>query len=415
MSVFCVILLHSLETIHFLVEFIRIFYYYSAPWYYITMTDLTRIKLANIFFSARFWVATMVLYLTSRDIPTAYVFQLIGFYYVMSVLLEYPTGVIGDYYSHRLSVFWGYIILAISYVLLSFSGGILFYGVTLFLLALGGSLVSGSDNALLYTASNNFKKDFSQVKTYGIIITFIAVSIGGFVSAIDLRIPLYLTAIFLIWAAILVIATKIKAKGKTDGANIFSFGKEGIKHLFRSKQLLNIMIVSALVGAFFFSFKWLYNPLFLELELNVASWGILIGIATLLIAGGVKFYEKFSRLNIVLMALVLIGSVLVIGITLPTVALFGMFISHFMRGYLETKLTVDMNEAITESMRSSILSLKRLTIRVGAVIFMSVSGFLLDKTSIAIIMFASVLAFIVVGGYPLYRIMKFEKKQIVIS
>ena len=353
----------------------------------------------------------MVLYLTSRDIPTSYVFQLIGFYYVMSVLLEYPTGVIGDYYSHRLSVFWGYVILALSYILLSFSGGILFYGATLFLLALGGSLVSGSDNALLYTASNNFKKDFSQVKTYGIIVTFIAVSIGGLVSAIDLRIPLYLTAVFLVLAAVLVITTRIKAKGKTDGSNIFSFGKEGIIYLFRSKQLLNIMVVSALVGAFFFSFKWLYNPLFLELEINVVSWGILIGIATLFIASGVKFYEKFSKSNIILMAIILIFSALMIGLSLPSFALLGMFISHFMRGYLETKLTVDMNEAITESVRSSILSLKSLIIRAGAVIFMSVSGFLLERTSIAFIMIISVLAFVVIGGYSLFKIMKYEKQH----
>lgn len=373
------------------------------------MTDLTKVKTAKILFSARFWVATMVLYLTSRNISTAHVFQLIGFYYVMSVLLEYPTGVIGDYYSHRISVFLGYIILAFSYILLSFSGGILFYAVTLFLLALGGALVSGSDNALLHTVSKDFKKDFSQVKSYGIVVTFLAVSIGGFVSAIDLRIPLYLTAIFLISASFMVIATKIRVRGKTDDNNLIGVGIEGLKYAINNKQLFNIMIVSGLIGAFFFSFKWLYNPLFQRLELNVASWGILAGVATLLIAVGIKFYSKFSKLNVIIATFILVASILLIGITaMPVVALAGMFLSHLMRGYFETKLMVDMNAVITKSVRSSVLSLNSLLIRAGATAFMFTGGIVLDKFSMAVLMIASVTIFLIIGLYPLVKIRKLE-------
>ncbi|MFZ2193274.1 MAG: hypothetical protein WAV31_03445 [Candidatus Moraniibacteriota bacterium] len=376
------------------------------------MNDLTKVKLAKIFFSARFWVATMVLYLTSRDISTTYVFQLIGFYYVMSVLLEYPTGVIGDYYSHRISVFFGYIILALSYVLLSFSGGILFYGATLFLLALGGSLVSGSDNALLHAVSSDFKKDYSQVKFYGVVVTFLAVSIGGFVSAIDLRIPLYLTAIFLVGASFMVITTKIRVREKTEDNNLLGVGIEGLKYSMTNKQLLNIMIVSALIGTFFFSFKWLYNPLFLTLGLNIVSWGVLAGVATLLVAAGVKFYEKFSKLNIIIVTLILLVSILSIGITnMPIIALAGMFIAHLMRGYFETKLMVDMNSVITKSVRSSVLSLNSLLIRMGATVFMLTGGIILDRFSMMILMEISVTAFLIIGIYPLIRIVRVQFQE----
>jgi MFS family permease len=373
------------------------------------MTDLTKVKFAKILFSARFWVATMVLYLTSRDISTAHVFQLIGFYYVMSVLLEYPTGVIGDYYSHRISVFSGYLILAMSYILLSFSGSILFYGLTLFLLALGGSLVSGSDNALLHTVSKDFKKDFAQVKSYGIVVTFLAVSIGGFVSAIDLRIPLYLTAIFLVIASFVVISTKIRVRGKTENNNLIGVGIEGLRYSVSNKQLLNIMVVSALIGAFFFSFKWLYNPLFLSLELNVASWGVLAGIATLLIALGVRIYGKYSKSNVIIATLILLVSILSIGITsMPIIALAGMFVSHLMRGYFETKLMVDMNAVITKSVRSSVLSLNSLLIRAGATAFMFTGGIILDKFSMMVLMATSVAVFLIIGLYSLIKIRKFE-------
>jgi MFS family permease len=327
----------------------------------------------------------------------------------MSVLLEYPTGVIGDYYSHKISVFWGYLILALSYILLSFSGGIIFYSAALFLLALGGSLVSGSDNALLHSVSEDFKRDYSQIKSYSIVVTFIAVSVGGFVSAIDLRIPLYLTASFLIMAASMVISTKIKVRGKDDNANIFELGLEGLKYSFNNKQLLDVMIISALIGAFFFSFKWLYNPLFQSLELNVASWGILAGVATLLIAAGVKFYEKFSKLHIFLTTLILLLAVISIGaINIPLLALDGMFIAHFMRGYFETKLMVDMNSVITKSVRSSVLSLNSLLIRAGATAFMFTGGIILEKYSMMLLMFLSVIIFLVIGAFPLLKLRKLD-------
>lgn len=78
------------------------------------MQDLTKIKIAKILFSARFWVATFVYYLTTRGIPTGEVFYLMGIYYVASLLFEYPTGVIGDYYSHRISVYLGYLTVAMA-------------------------------------------------------------------------------------------------------------------------------------------------------------------------------------------------------------------------------------------------------------------------------------------------------------
>lgn len=369
------------------------------------MNDLNKIKIAKVLFSARFWVATMVLYLTSRDISIGHVFQLIGFYYVMSVLLEYPTGVIGDYYSHRISVYSGYFILALSYILLSFSGSILFYGVTLFLLALGGALVSGSDNALLHTVSTDFKKDFSQVKFYGIFATFAAVSIGGFVSAVDLRIPLYLTSSFLIIASLIVFSTSIETKGNNEGNDIIKFGIEGLKYSIKNTKLLNIMVVSSLIGAFFFSFKWLYNPLFQNMELNVSLWGILIGIATLLIAVGIKIYSRYSKSYFVLAIFILLLSVMLVGFTtIPTIALLGLFVSHLMRGYFETKLMVDINNSITKSVRSSVLSLNSLLIRGGATVFMFFGGIILDKYSIMTLMIISVLLFIVLGSYSLIRI-----------
>lgn len=214
------------------------------------MSDLTKVKFSKLFFSARFWVVTIISYLASRNISTSQAFQLVGFYYVATIFLEYPTGVIGDYFSHRTSVLWGYFFLALSYVLMALSGSMIYYAFTLLILALGQALVSGSDIALLHSVSRDFQKDFSQIKIYSLVVSFAAVSIGGFAGAYDLRYPLYLTALFLVAALVMLIGMKNYKYEKMSG-NIIATGIEGFRHVFENEQLPHLMIVSAMLGAFF--------------------------------------------------------------------------------------------------------------------------------------------------------------------
>lgn len=355
----------------------------------------------------------MVLYLNSRNLATAQVFEIMGFYYIATVILEYPTGVIGDYFSHRISVFWGCFGLALAYLLMSLPGTLWFYVFALFILAIGQTLVSGSDTALLHDVSKDFKKDYSQIKSYGIIVSFLAISIGGFVSAYDLRYPLYLTSAFLLSAGFFVLFAKSENREKLSG-NILATAREGLRHAIKKKELLYLMIISSLIGAFFFSFKWLYNPLFLELNLDIKLWGILAGLAVLLIALGTRMYGKFPRANLYLLTAVLSISVLLVGAKAWTlVALLGMFLSHILRGYFETKLTVDINSSIMEGVRASVLSLKSLLIRLGATVFMAGGGYLLGKTSILFLMVLSVVIFLIIGIYPIIKIKGFENKKMV--
>ena len=86
------------------------------------MTAVTKIKIAKILYNARFWAAISVLYMMSRGFTTGEAFFIGGWYYLFSLLLEYPTGVIGDRFSHRLSVTLGYLILATGFFFMTESG-----------------------------------------------------------------------------------------------------------------------------------------------------------------------------------------------------------------------------------------------------------------------------------------------------
>ena len=75
----------------------------------------------------------------------------------MIVVLEYPTGVSGDQYSHKFSVLSGLLSTALGFFLLSMDGSYLFFLFSSSFVALGLSLIYGSDTALLHSVSMDFK------------------------------------------------------------------------------------------------------------------------------------------------------------------------------------------------------------------------------------------------------------------
>ena len=377
------------------------------------MTAVTKIKSAKILYNARFWAAISVLYMTSRGFTTGEVFFIGGWYYLFSLLLEYPTGVVGDRFSHRLSVAVGYVVLAASFLLMTFNGSIWYYLCVFFVLALGETLTTGSDAALLYTASADYQKDYSEVKTYGTVVAFLAVSLGGVAASLDLRYPYYLTIATLLLATWLVWSSEVESSSSQSG-NIFSIAREGIHRIFSQKILFHLLFLSSLAGGIFYGYKWMYNPLFLEMKLPIASWGLISGISILLVAPGAAFYRFFPKIPLFLVSVLLAIFLTLAGVTtIVPLAILGLFLIHFIRGYYETKIHVEMNEAIGESVRASILSFNGLLTRLGTMAFLGIAGLALDAHSgLFFVLSGTALIFLVLGGYSLLSLRKFHLKGI---
>ena len=375
------------------------------------MTDLHKITAAFLLNSASFWLVTFVLYLGSRGLSEGSIFVLLGIYYAGTVILEYPTGVIGDHYSHKLSVILGYLTLVIAFFLVSFAGSFLYYLAVLLFASVGTTLVSGSDTALFHAVSRDFKKDYANVTSYSMIVSFACISVGGYVASLDLRYPLYLTALSLLLASLFLYGVNDPHRDM-GSANVFDTAKKGLRHTIRDAHLRNILTVSMLFGGFFISMKWLYNPLFVALGFDVKWWGILSGIAILLVAGGSKLFGSYSRVSGVTIAMLIFGSMLLMGATgMPMIAVSGLFAAHLLRGYFDTQLMVDITDAIPDGLRSSILSLRSLVVRGVGVVFVVISGFVLDHASFIMLMIIFVTFLIVLGAYPMMNIRFGQRKN----
>ena len=376
------------------------------------MTDLRKIKIAQWLFGAQFVTATLVLYLLHRGLSLELIFQLLGVFYLFTAVFEYPTGVFGDHYSHRWSATLGYLLLALAHLFMAWSGGIWYYGALIFVMSLGQTFVSGSDTALLHRVSDDFHRDYTQVKFYGMLISFAASSIGGFAAAFDLRIPLYLSAVFFFAAAAMTWSARVVGRSPGERGDIFRTAVEGLSYAVTNKQLFHLLAISAVMGAFFLSLKWVYNPFFIEAQIPVAWWGILVGGAPLVIALGTRLHLLYPRANVLAVWAVLLVSIVCIGKTdIVWLALGGIFLSQGIRGYLSTKITVDMNATITSSVRSSILSLDSLMSRLGSTGFMLVAGWMLARYPVMLLMVASALAMLALATYSVSRTARFERTR----
>ncbi len=368
--------------------------------------DIQKIKVALVISSGVFWAIVIVSFLMSKGFSKGEVFQFIGGYYILTVLLEYPTGVIGDYFSHKLSVISGYLLLASGmFYLTVFSQSV--FGVALFYLiyALGGSLVSGSNTALLHTVSQDFKKDLAQVKFYSVLMSAFGFSFGAWLASFDLNYPFYLTGILFVLSAIILLSIQMKQR-KNKQENLFLASREGLKYFLQKKIVFKLVTVSALTGAFFYNLKWLYNALFLELGLDIKYGGMVAGVALLFVSLGIIFYQKkkskYFTLNLLLMWLVI--AMLLMGATKYfLLSLLGVLLINFIRGILSTKLTVEINKIIRDENRASILSLKSLLLKLTASAIVFVTGFVLNRWSFFVLM---LLLSLIVGGSSLLVLSK---------
>ncbi len=368
------------------------------------MNALTKAKLAIIFASCQFWMPTFVLFLTTKGVTTTQTYELLAFYSLCIVLFEYPTGVIGDYFSHKVSMSLGYLLLSVVFAVMVFPVSFAMYAALLVFGALGAALVSGSDTALIHALSQNFKDDYAQVRLYSIIMSVCAIAFGGFAASFDLRYPFYLSALFFLIASAFTFSIGQYQYEKLSG-NIFATARTGMQTVWRNQKLRVLIGIASMWGAFFFSFKWFYNPLFLQLHIPVAQWGIVISIATLLIAFGAHIYRKVRRWSLVITTLIFLCLIVMLGYTQHiSTAIAALFAMHILRGYIETMLDVDITETIDASVRASVLSLKSLVLRLFSAGMIFASGFILDRYSFAILMYIFAGFLFIATAYPLLRL-----------
>jgi len=350
------------------------------------MSDLRKYTLVSVLSGSMFWLPIAVSYFEYRNLTVTQGLTIISLYSLLTVILEYPTGVIGDYYSHKISVILGLFFVGVGMCMLSLPGGMMYYFASSAFVSLGLSLLSGSDTALLHSISNNFKHDYAHINSLSLVWVVISTALGSILAGISMPLPYIVTGLTSIIASLIAITISTQPKNKNSG-NVFDKAIEGVTYTFKSRSVISYIAIGTLVGTFTISLKWLYNPFFDYLHIPYALWGLVISATMLAIAVGTKLYSTYRNrfsLKSSLIVFVLLTGLLgfLVNLYVSVLLLLGFNVT---RGFITTQIDIGLNEIISDSVRASVLSLKSLLIRLVSAGYIFASGFLIENSAFTLL------------------------------
>ncbi|HIP49290.1 MAG TPA: MFS transporter [Lutibacter sp.] len=365
------------------------------------MTNLQKYTISQVLRTSNWWMAIGVLYFMERGVTIQEFFILSSVFSLCMVILEFPTGVIADKFSHKKSVIIGSSISILSQLAFSVPADFYFYLGAFIVASLGATMKSGSDIAVLHKISNNFEKDLARIKTINFIWIFFTTLVGGWLYTIDIRIPYTLTALTTFVSVLFFVKIKVDSNNKLNrGSNIYQVARKSIKLLGNHERLRGVILLSGGFTAFFFSYKWFLPMLFEAKGISIIHLSTVLAIGILMIAlgtalSGSKYYLRL-KYSIPVLLLLIFALGFTGGFWSLTIVTLGIYL---LRGFFTNRMTVLVNKYAKDSIRASVMSLKSLITRVFMAIYMLMVGKILGIWSFEVL---SVVTFAILSIFVLY-------------
>lgn len=283
-------------------------------------------------------------------------------------------------------------IIAIAMFLLLLDFGYYYYFVIVFVLAIGNTLISGSDVAFLKSLSTNFKKDYANFSSIQDLVLFVVSLLGGWIISFSFNIPIIVSLISFILATIL--ALSISSKGsKSQNGNIFSSAYEGIKFILSRKQIIVLVIFLVAIYGFGRNVKTILATVPEITDISLSFVGVMVGLGMLSRSIGKKFSYKinFSLTFLVLsLFLSLLTSTIIISeIFIPM----GIIIGNFFIGVIKTKIDIKINNLVIDQFRAGILSLNNLLTQLFSSVYLFYAGYILEFFNYNFLIFSTIFIF----------------------
>lgn len=333
----------------------------------------------------------IVLFFQEHGLSLTEVMILQAVYSISVALLEIPSGYIADVFGRKKTIILSTIFCFIGYLIFSNFSDFYLFALAEVLLGFGGSLMSGSDSALIYDTllEENNKKIYSKIegRSYAIgnFSEAIAGILGGILATSSLFLPIYIQTFILFWSipvAFLLVEPTINTKNPMQLKfkailDIFNYT------LVRNQRLRWLIIFSASMGVATLSIAWFSQPLFKSLEIPIIYFGLLWAILNM--SAGITSFNshiienKFNLKKI--MFFITIGMVLSfisIGYLDHLFALVFVLFIYLLRGIITPLMKNCINEETNSNKRATVLSIRSFAIRISFAITAPLLGYIVD-------------------------------------
>ncbi len=369
----------------------------------------------NAFRELLFFAPIIVLFLQENGLSFTEIMILQSFFSICIVLLEVPTGAVADKIGRKQSMIYGSGSLVLGAIIYGSAFNFYHFMAAELTWALGLSLISGADSALLFDTlkilkrENEFKKHEGRAKALLLVFAGLGALIGAFIGAIKLRyaviysaIPMACCFIFSFWFK------EPQHYIKVNKPKYWHLIFQSFKFVSKHKLIRWYVIFTALTFGSHIMF-WAYQPFLIMSGWEVYQFGFIFVIFNITAAIGSTLSDRFENTFGKFNSLIIISLFIIIPFfTLPFYAvklgfLFILF-HQLVRGLLNPILNHAILEYTFADKRATVLSIKSLIYRMTFTLVGPVFGYAIDALTLlqAIFLFGIISTIILTAWFIVY-------------
>ena len=362
----------------------------------------------------------IVLFFQEHGLTLTEVMILQSIYSFSVALFEIPSGFIADIFGRKKTIVISTIFTFIGFLVFSFFGGFYAFAIAQVLVGIGGSLMSGSDSAIIYDTllESKIENSYTKIegKTYAIgnFSEGLAGILGGFLAVCSIYMPVYVQTSILFFS-IPISFTLIEPKIHNENLLNKSFIAvwEVVRFALVDNQKLKWLIIySSALGVSTLSMAWLAQPFFKAINIPLAYFGVLWAIlnfsAGLTSFNAYRLENKFINCKILIyIGLSISISFILLSFNFSVFGLIFILFVYLLRGLVTPILRNAINENTSSNKRATVLSIRSLIIRISFAISAPILGYIADNYSLAISFYSLAILvgfFSILSAIKLYRI-----------
>ena len=338
----------------------------------------------------------IVLFFQEHGLTLTEVMLLQAIYSLSVALFEIPSGYIADIFGRKQTIVLSTFFAFIGYLVFSFYGGFYAFAIAQVLIGIGGSLMSGSDSAIIYDTLLERDKKTSYTKIEGrsyAIGNFseaLAGILGGFLAVGSIYLPIYVQTSILFFSipiALTLVEPTMHEENKLDRSFSAIMGVVRFAIIDHAK-LRWLIIYSSAMGVATLSMAWFAQPFFKEVGVPLFYFGILW--AGLNFSAGLTSFnahkfdkEKNNYSMLIYLSLSMLISFILLGFNNSFFGLIFILIIYLLRGIVTPILRNEININATSNKRATVLSVRSFIIRISFAICAPILGYIAENYSLA--------------------------------
>jgi MFS family permease len=359
---------------------------------------------------SEFWVIVPILipYYVSNNLNKTQIFTIQAAYALSILIMEIPSGYLADVIGRRRTLILGAVFMPLGIGVYAFTHSFFSFLIAEFIIAVGNSMRSGCDSALVYDTliqlekESEYKKFEGRSFFYARIGTSVSSIAGGLLALVSLRMPFYTNiavSAFMLPVALLLIEPQRK---KLDSPSPIKDILKISRFCFAHSRMRWLMFYGALIRSTGIIGVWAYFLYYESIGIGIAYFGIIFAGWQLSSAFGSRsahrLEEKFGKSGSVCLTLSIAPTFIILGLLKTPFLLPLIFFNAFLFGLSFPLLLHHMNRLIESDVRATALSVANMTGSFSFVILSPLFGKLVDAFSLSDAFLAMGVFFIVYGS-----------------